>query len=42
MIEEGELDPNGYLFYAKLEDVNRGLGDIKNCHCRKGWQVTNI
>ena len=31
MLEEGELDPNGKLFYAKLEEGNGGLGD-KNHH----------
>ena len=29
MLEEGELDPNGKLFYAKLEEGNGGLGDRK-------------
>ena len=29
MIEEGELDPNGKFFNAKLEEGNRVLGDRK-------------
>ena len=29
MLEEGELDPNGKLFYANLEEVKVGLGDRK-------------
>ena len=29
MLGEGELDPNGKLFYEKLEQGHGGLGDIK-------------
>ena len=27
MIKEGELDPDGEIFYAKLEEGYEGLGD---------------
>ena len=30
MLEEGELDTNGKLVYAKLEKVNGSLGYIKS------------
>ena len=29
LLEEVDLDPNGDLFYAKLEEGNEGLGDRK-------------
>ena len=29
MLEEGDLEPSGKLFYAKLEEGNRGLGGRK-------------
>ena len=29
MLEEGQLDPKGKLFYAKLEEGYEGLGDRK-------------
>ena len=35
------MDPNRKLFYAKLEEGNRGLGD-KNRHLVKDGKVSKI
>ena len=31
------MDPNGKLFYTKLEEINGGLGDKKTPKS-KGWE----